>query len=389
MKPSTKSKICQEHALRIGNSLIQAEYPVLPTVNSHRILQLALSAVCKNLHNNKDDDEALKGALKVKIKTKTLQNLFPSFKKAGGSVHKRIDVATSIILQNNFIKTQKDAGNFKKTAFIKDIEYINFDEVVIEFMEDTRELFNPDSFFTRYVINNTAKLFTYQQIRIYELCYQYIVTKHKYRIINIATYKQFLGIKKNKATSHLISELKASIKQINKKTNLEIELETTKTSRKITHIKFKFYRTDLHPLDAINQQPNDLKAQLLGLGFKEEKLKSLLKISANVLTQAIRATQKAKIKGFKKSMEACFFYQIGIISDENNNITPLEIVGMFKESLGVKKYDLWQEFYAQLPQDTQAAYSENNRERNKILKEAVDKDFDSKYNRWIYETKIK
>jgi len=405
-----------EYPIRISNSLIQSQYPILPTVDSHRILQLGLSGVCKNLHNNKNNKEALEAALTVSLKTKTLKDLFPSFNRAG-NIHKRIDNATSIILQNNFIKTKKDHGNFKKTAFIDNIEYKDFHEIIITFMESTRECFNPESQFTRYVINNTVKLSTYQQIRIYELCYQYILSKQKYRTIDIPTFKQFVGIGKNKKVSDVIRELKACIDQINQKTNLEIEFNTIKTSRKITHIKFSFCRKDIHPLELINQEKQErqerkisiainqnkqisntnntsnIKAQLIELGFKTAKLPSLLKIPAEVLTQAITATNKAKTKGFKKTMEACFFFQVGIIKSNDENptkIEPVQLVGMFKDNLSIEAMkDLWDEFYAQLSQEQKAAYSGTNREQNKTTKQALERDFTTKFNRWIYEVKIR
>jgi hypothetical protein len=62
---------------------------------------------------------------------------------------------------------------------------------------------------------------------------------------------------------------------------------------------------------------------------------------------------------------------------------------MFKENAGVKRHDLWNEFYAQLSKEQRAAYSPTSREKNKAVKEALDNDFTSKFNKWIYETKIK
>jgi plasmid replication initiation protein len=93
-------------------------------------------------------------------------------------------------------------------------------------------------------------------LKICELCYQYITTGS--RKMEIQELKKFIGIGKNKTTSDLIRELKSSKKQINQKTNLEIEFITIKTSRKITHIKFNFCRTDQHPLDEINNKKNDI-----------------------------------------------------------------------------------------------------------------------------------
>lgn len=376
MKTTTK------HEIQRSNLLIEANYNI-PSVDGYRIALMGMSRVCQNLLNNPLD----KKALTISIKTEKLKQLFPSFKNAG-NIHERIDKATDDIGKNNTAKIYQDEGNWKKISFIDEMEYKNSNELIISFNEKTRDYFNADSKFTRYLLNDTAELSSYQQIRIYELCVQYLKVGH--RKIKISTFKKFVGIDKNKATSQLIRELKTCIIQINKKTNLEIEFETIKTSRKITHIKFKFRRTDLHPLDEINNKDNDLKAQLIELGFKQEKLKSLLKIPVEILIQAIGATQKAKKRGFKKSLEACFFYQVGISTDSNNNkLTPLELVQMFKENAGIRRTDLWTEFYSQLSNSQKTAYSKTNRETNKTIKEALDNDFTNKYNRWIYEAKIK
>lgn len=374
----------KKHEIQRSNLLIEANYNI-PSVDGYRIALMGMSKVCQNLLNNPLDDKALT----ISIKTKTLKQLFPSFKNAG-NIHERIDKATDDIGKNNTAKIYEDEGNWKKIAFIDEMEYKNSDELIVSFNEKTRQYFNTESKFTRYLLNDTVELSSYQQIRVYELCIQYLKIGH--RKIGIPTFKKFTGIKQNKTTSKLIQELKACILQINQKTNLEIELETIKTSRKITHIKFKFRRTDLHPLDEYSQQNNNIKSQLIQLGFKQEKLKLLLKISPKTLIQAIAATQKVKDKnnGYKKSMEACFFYQIGIIKDDKHKLEPIEIVHIFKENLNIQaKQELWNEFYTQLNKKEQDTYSEANKNKNETIKKALDTDFNNKYNRWIYETKIK
>ncbi len=371
-----------KHEIQKSNLLIEASYNI-PSVDGYRLTLMGMSAVCMNLLQKPDD----KNALIISLKTKDIQALFPSLKNAKSFIHQRIDKATDAIGNNNTVKIyQKDDGNWKKAPFIMDMTYNNYETLIIRFNEEIRHLFNPKSEFTRYLLNDTAQLRSYQQIRIYELCAQYI--KVGTRTIDIPTFKKFIGIKKKKITSDLIRELKACITQINQKTNLEVEFEPIKTSRKITHIKFIISSTDTHPLDVINHKENDLKTQLVDLGFKQEKLKSLLKLSPNVLIQAIKATKKSQIKGFKKSMESCFFYNIGISKD--NKLSHLELVLMFKENLSiVKKNDLWNEFYLQLSEDEQATYSEGNKQTNKIIKQALNIDSVNKYNKWIYETKIK
>ncbi len=304
---ATKATEQKQHEIQRSNLLIEASYNI-PSVDGYRIALIGMSNACINLLNNPDDETALT----VAIKTKELQALFPAFRKAQGSIHKRIDQAT-------------------------------------------------DS----------------------------------------------------------IRELNSCICQINNKTNLKVEFEALKTSRKITDIKFTFCRKDLHPLDAINQEnqkkqdkqisntsnannTSNIKAQLTALGFQHAKLPSLLKIPTEVLLRAITATNKAKTKGFKKTMEACFFFQVGIFKsersdDDNNNantnttkIEPIQLVHLFKDNLSIEAMNaLWNEFYVQLSEGQKNAYSASNREKNTTVKEALDHDFNNKYNRWIYEAKIK
>ena len=422
----TKNK---EYSIRIANSLVESNFPSPPSVDSYRILQLTMSLICENLFyaklklwdefylqlsgderspylnkrkksnieskefnewifSNEDKKNTLISQLTTSIKREDLEKLFPFFKRAGNK-HKRIDNAVNAILKNNFIEIRKDEGNFKKQVLIENIEYIDYNEIKITVIEKMINKFNPNSKFTRYLINHTARLSSYQQIRICEFCYQYIAIG--IRKIEIQKLKKFIGIDKNKTTSDLIRELKSSKNQINQKTNLEIEFKTIKTCRKITHIEFSFCRTDQHPLDEINNKKNDLKAQLIDLGFKEERYKSLIKIPVEILIPTINATKKAiKENRITKTIEAYFFYQVGILKDKNGKkFTGLELVSMFKNNAGVKKHTLWDEFYTQLSEEQKTAYSPTSREKNKTVKEALDNDFTNKFNKWIYETKIK
>jgi hypothetical protein len=73
-----------------------------------------------------------------------------------------------------------------------------------------------------------------------------------------------------------------------------------------------------------------------------------------------------------------------------NKITPVEIVQLFKDNLHIiEGRELWQEFYAQLNIKQQETYSKGNKDNNKLVKQALDNDFNNKFNKWIYETKIK
>jgi hypothetical protein len=65
-------------------------------------------------------------------------------------------------------------------------------------------------------------------------------------------------------------------------------------------------------------------------------------------------------------------------------------VQLFKDNLHIiEGRELWQEFYAQLNIKQQETYSNGNKDKNKLVKQALDNDFTNKFNKWIYETKPK
>ena len=147
--------------------------------------------------------------------------------------------------------------------------------------------------------------------------------------------------------------------------------------------------TDIHPLDSIEQRPKNLKTELINLGFKKEKLKPLLQISTHILIQAIKETKVEKEKGFKKTMEDCFFYKLSVLkSFKGEKLRPLAVVEMFKENLGVKNVDLYNEFHAQLSKELQETYFKANNSKDKTIRKALKRDYYSRFNQWIYETKI-
>jgi hypothetical protein len=90
-------------------------------------------------------------------------------------------------------------------------------------------------------------------------------------------------------------------------------------------------------------------------------------------------------------MRGFFFSRVEYLSkNTNTKITPVEIVQLFKDNLHIiEGRELWQEFYAQLNIKQQETYSKGNKDNNKLVKQALDNDFNNKFNKWIYETKIK
>lgn len=93
--------------------------------------------------------------------------------------------------------------------------------------------------FTKYYLENILELKSFYSIRIYELLKQY--QKLKERRIELEKLKEILDAKQksyNKYNNFKRKVLLKAKKEINEKTDLEVDFEEIKTGRKVTAIKF-------------------------------------------------------------------------------------------------------------------------------------------------------
>lgn len=92
--------------------------------------------------------------------------------------------------------------------------------------------------YTKYVLQNICKLNSVYAIKLYELLKQY----HKIgsRVIDVSDLKYMLGIDKgyNQYCDFKKRVLLVAISEINKNTDLEVELKEIKKGRKVSEIKF-------------------------------------------------------------------------------------------------------------------------------------------------------
>ena len=312
--------------------------------------------------------------------------------------------------QKNYIRSLKKTAldlTEKKVGVIKDKEkswefigsyatrakYEN-DLLTIYHNIEVLDLVDVDRKFTEYFYKHISTLKHSNYIKMYDLCIQSTAYGNSRCEHSVDYLREFFNVQKGQLerNSDFVKYIiQSSVNNVNvdKNTNIEIAFKSIKKGNKITNIGFETYITDIHPLDSIEQRPKNLKTELINLGFKKEKLKPLLQISTHILIQAIKETKVEKEKGFKKTMEDCFFYKLSVLKSlKGEKLKPLAVVEMFKENLGVKNVDLYNEFHAQLSKELQETYFKANNSKDKTIRKALKRDYYSRFNQWIYKTKI-
>lgn len=136
----------------------------------------------------------------------------------------------------------KEPDGLLQVAWLNSAKYYNNQGIVeLSFSNDLKPyLLQLGSHFTKLEFNQMVSLNSIYAVRIYELCKQY--EKLKERIIELQELKTILGIEKEKAYK-LYGNIKLKIlsiaeREINEKTDINIDFEEIKTGRKITAIKF-------------------------------------------------------------------------------------------------------------------------------------------------------
>lgn len=114
--------------------------------------------------------------------------------------------------------------------------------VSVTFSEDiAKYLTQLSEQFTQVTLKNVSGLKSVYSIRIYELCQQFIKTGE--RTISVADFKSFLQLEAALYTQFKrVNDkvVKPSIKELNAKSNLEIEVEPIKNGREIVALRFRF-----------------------------------------------------------------------------------------------------------------------------------------------------
>ena len=132
--------------------------------------------------------------------------------------------------------------------------------------------------FTKYYLQNVLELNSFYAIRIYELCKQYETLKE--RIILVEKLKEILDIeeKYKKYNDFKKYVLEIAKREINEKTDINIDYEEMKTGRKVTKIKFlvsskknsKKIKKEIENIEEVKEYPEEVLELFNILPFSEQ-----------------------------------------------------------------------------------------------------------------------
>lgn len=212
-----------------SNKLIEASYRL--GVNEQRILLAAISQI--GINEAATDAKTYKVILNdiVSLTETKSKDLYRQLYEAAKSLRKR-DV--------KFIGYD---GKFIETSWVQSVEYDPDNKTELEIRFSNRVLpylTNLSREFTRYNLNEVAKLTSIYAHRFYELLMQWNAKGS--RVIEIDWLRDvFMLENKYRQYKDLKSRvIQPALEQINKHTTLNVSYEPVKTGRKITHLDFIF-----------------------------------------------------------------------------------------------------------------------------------------------------
>jgi len=226
-KKQEKALECQKNELIVQhNNLIEAKYNI--TLQEKRLVLLMSSRI------NKDDKE-------FQTYTFSVQELCTFLQIKNKNIYKEIDVVVSklftrVLVIKNAIEnstTKISWLTFAKYWHGKGIVQLKFNEDLKPYMLQLKERFTPIS------LGDVMGLRSIHALRIYELLKQYETIGN--REIHLDELREFCGITVDqyKKFNNLKKDvLERAKNEINQKTDIFIDYEEVKTSRKITSINF-------------------------------------------------------------------------------------------------------------------------------------------------------
>ncbi|MGO5066926.1 replication initiation protein [Clostridium sp. LCP25S3_F8] len=206
-----------------SNKLIEASYFL--TVTEQKLVRLLASMIRK-------DDNDFK---EYKFSTKDLIKILNTSK---GRFYRDIDNITDLLMQRIIKIKDISNGEFEKYHWV-DVAKYKSGVLILKINKDLKPFYLSLDWYTKYQFKNIMQFKSTYSFRIYELLKQY--EKIGYRIITINELRNMLAIEKNKYPKYANLKQKVigvAINEININTDLNIDYEELKESRKVTSIRF-------------------------------------------------------------------------------------------------------------------------------------------------------
>lgn len=210
-----------------SNELIEASYRF--TLTEQRLVLFCIAQMDSMGSYSKKDE--------FYVKAKDFQAFFGL---KGESVYRDLKAAEESLFNRKFNYINQETKRVRKTRWISAVEYDGEEGLVLQFSPDVLPFITQiKSNYTQYRLQSISSLNSIHAIRIYELCLQYL--KIGERKLAVDELKTMLGIEDQYSIFKQFNQwvLKPSIDQINKHTDIRIQVEPVRKLRKIVALKFK------------------------------------------------------------------------------------------------------------------------------------------------------
>lgn len=354
MSNKSKVKNQQDKLLYQSNTLIESSYKL--TLLEQKLIRIVASNVSKG------DDDFKECALTVK-------ELHQLFGTKDQTLYRKIDEVTDKLM-TRFIKVKNVKTNeFEKFNWVHRSSYkdgvlkIHIHEDMKAFYLELDKKFN----YTNYKISNVLQLKSEYSIRIYELAKQYQNTKNKSREIGLEEFRHMLGL--DSGEYPLFANLKQRVikpaeKEINKKTDIQIEIESITEGRKVVGIRLCLLeQKEIIPI--VENEPDNYEDP----GKEDEIIEKALEQLRSYKIKITPATLKRKLKKygeqiFEKAMDA-------IITSAENGVEISKPTAYFTKILdNIEKNSQSKVIEGMKPKSTKKLKTDNFEGRSEEVKNA-------------------
>lgn len=229
------------------NTLINAKYHL--TASQKDIMEYALGCIYAGKNNHITDEQVLS------IDIDKLHRFTESTMRID-KYRKHIHQSLSDLMKQTLWVEQEDGKVIEYSWLSKREQSADLKTASFRLSKDiAREMSNISGNFTKYYVLTQLKLDTFESKRMYEILKQFIGMNIHSVKFEVEELRELFGVnKKNKKGEFIYKRFNnlnqkiiiPLIKDINSKSDIQIDIQTLRTGRSVTAIKFNFKQKPLH-----------------------------------------------------------------------------------------------------------------------------------------------
>lgn len=235
-----------------SNALIEASYAL--TLNEQRLLLACISQI--------ESGKPLTENRPFFLSVEQARDLFYS-NSDRDHAYRDLNAACDRLFEREITLRNEDEPDQRlRTRFVQSVKFNDKkQEVQLRFAYDILPYISQlKDNFTRYRVENMVQLTSTHAIRVYELIVMWHGQNQSYKEIEIADFKDMLGLGLKYKQTRDLSErvLNPAIEQINAHTDYSLEISMRKIGRAFTHIQLRFNRKEEATAEDLKRKQNRL-----------------------------------------------------------------------------------------------------------------------------------